>query len=383
MRSWILRVVGLFLVGSMAQADEPIQTKFGAKLYGRIKLDAAYDFARTDDGNFAKWVLSEADKKDDDQFNMTARESRVGLWLYGPDVAEINTKGRLEIDFYEGGAENKNRLMLRHVYMQLDWPEYDMSLIAGQTSDVISPLVISTLNYSVGWWVGNIGYRRPQVRLTKNMDLNGDSVVILEGALTRTIGDDWGDHPGDTGEDAGFPTVQGRVAVKTPLFQDKLACLGISGHWGQEEYDPEESGSSRDFDSWSVNLDLEIPILDQLCLKGEFFTGENLDAYLGGIGQGVNRIDLKEVYSTGGWVALDVKLNDKWNCLFGASIDDPKDSDLPQGARARNTALFANAMYDITEAVKTGVEVSFWDTRYVGLDKGDSIRCQGSFIYTF
>jgi len=383
MRKLTLSVLGLFLAGSVALGEEPLQTQFGAKLYGKIKLDAAYDSARTDNGNFARWVESEADNEDDNQFNMTARESRFGVWLYGPEMAGMDTKGRAEIDFYEGGAENKNRIMLRHAYVQLDWPDCDMSVLAGQTSDVISPLYISTINYVVGWWSGNIGYRRAQLRLTKNVDLGGDSGLVFQGAASRTIGDDWGENPGDTGEDSGFPTLQGRVAVKAPLLAETPACLGVSGHWGQEEYDADEFGDGEDFDSWSMNMDLHVPIMEQLGLKAEFFTGENLDAYLGGIAQGVNRTGMNEIASTGGWVALDVKPHDKWSCLVGASIDDPEDDDLNEGDRAKNTALFANVMYSITKALKTGVEVSLWDTDYVGGENGDSIRGQGTLIYYF
>ena len=134
-------------------------------LYGTIKLDAAYDTSSIDVGNFARWVESPA-VEDDDQFNLTARQTRLGLRLAGPETEALAASGRVEIDFYEGGEENKNRLMLRHAYMVVDWLEPDIELLAGQTSDLISPLVPMTLNYSVAWWAGNIGYRRPQARLT-------------------------------------------------------------------------------------------------------------------------------------------------------------------------------------------------------------------------
>lgn len=46
-------------------------------------------------------------------------------------------------------------------------------------------------------------------------------------------------------------------------------------------------GADLDADSWSANLDFDISILDWQRIKSEIFTGENLDVYLGGIGQGV------------------------------------------------------------------------------------------------
>ena len=105
--------------------------------------------------------------------------------MFGPKGEDIQTGGRVEIDFYGGGAENKSNPMMRHAYLNLDWPKDKFSILAGQTSDVISPLFPDTLNYTVGWWVGNIGYRRPQIRLTKSYTLDKDMELKLEGALAQ------------------------------------------------------------------------------------------------------------------------------------------------------------------------------------------------------
>jgi hypothetical protein len=147
---------------------KPVVSGLDVEIYGRLKLDAAYDSSRIFNGNFAQWVEPENRNKTDNQFNMTANESRLGLWIYGPKNQDFKTSGRVEVDFYgSGGTENKPNLMLRHAYMNLDWPQDKFSILAGQTSDVISPLLPSMLNYTGGWWAGNIGYRRPQLRLTK------------------------------------------------------------------------------------------------------------------------------------------------------------------------------------------------------------------------
>ncbi|MHC4751100.1 MAG: DcaP family trimeric outer membrane transporter, partial [Planctomycetota bacterium] len=141
------------------QTPKPVWSNLDIQLYGYLKLDAAYDTSRTDNGNYAKWVEPENNNKNDDQFNMTANQSRFGMKITGPENDLMSTSGRVEADFYGGGEENKPKLMLRHAYMKLDWPVDRFNIIAGQTSDVISPLFPSTVNYSVGWWTGNIGYR--------------------------------------------------------------------------------------------------------------------------------------------------------------------------------------------------------------------------------
>jgi len=57
-----------------AAAEKPaIRSKYGAELYGYVKLDASYDSAQTEIGNYALYVPSEQTKDDDDRFNLTAR----------------------------------------------------------------------------------------------------------------------------------------------------------------------------------------------------------------------------------------------------------------------------------------------------------------------
>ncbi|RJP18382.1 MAG: hypothetical protein C4527_29040 [Candidatus Omnitrophota bacterium] len=360
-----------------------VRSKFGADLYGHFKLDAAYDTSRTDAGNFNRWVISGDDSRNDDQFNLTASESRFGLRFHDAPFGNAVASGRVEVDFYGGGAENKANPMMRHAYLQLDWPDYDFSLLAGQTADVISPLVPSTLNYSVGWWTGNIGYRRPQLQARKRWNVSETSSLSLQAALARTIGDTWGFHPGDTGEDAGFPSMQARLAYTVPLWLKKPVEVGVSGHWGQEEYDIDRLDHGRDFDSWSMNLDLLLPLMEKLEFKGELWTGENLDAYLGGINQGVNQLLLHEIAATGGWAALSTGPWSKWTFTSGVTIDDPQNSDLNAGDRTRNMSIFGNAFYAWSEAVQWGLEVSYWDTKYHSKDDGDNVRVQTSFIYKF
>ncbi len=375
------------------KGKKTVWSNLDIQLYGYIKLDAAYDTSRIDNGNYSKWVQSEATNRDDDQFNMTANQTRLGLKIFGPDDGNIKTSGRIEIDFFGGGAENKSQVMMRHAYMKIDWPDKRFNIIAGQTSDVISPLYPDTLNYSVGWWAGNIGYRRPQIRLTKSFMLNDDVDVKLEGALARTIGVENQLTPkSESGEDSGLPGVQARVGAKFPFLREKKTELGISGHWAKEEYDTTPSGGNDKFDSWSLNFDLTQPINEWLSIKGEFFTGENLSAYLGGIGQGIRNINTattppiydKEIGSKGGWVAAGLGPWDKWRFTVGASVDDADNDDLSGVTnRELNRSIFGNAIYSINKNTEVGFELSQWHTEYVGQRNADSLRGQTSFIYKF
>jgi hypothetical protein len=363
------------------------------QLYGKVKLDASYDSSRTDVGNFARWVEPENLNPNDEQFNMTANETRLGMLINGPDDGNLKTSGRVEIDFYGGGDENKSHLMMRHAYMKMDWPNKRFNIIAGQTSDVISPLVPSTLNYSVFWWVGNIGYRRPQIRLTKEYTVKNNVDLKLECALARTIGRTNTPLPvafrTDSGEDAGFPSVQARFGVTLPVFGKKKTTIGVSAHWGQEEYDIaiNGTGANKKFLSWSLNMDLNQPVNDKCTIKAEVFTGENLSAYLGGIGQGVTTTaginQYEEIGSSGGWIAAGFGPWGKFSYNIGVGMDDVKKGNVQISNKTMNRCVFANAIYAANKHTDIGLELSHWRTEYYGNGDAESLRAQLSFIYKF
>lgn len=383
----------LAMVQKQTSVKKPVWSNLDIQLYGYLKLDASYDTSRTSPGNYVKWVDSEISGKDDNEFNMTARQTRLGMRITGPEENGVKTSGRVEIDFYEGGAENKPRIMMRHAYLKIDWPEDQFNIIAGQTSDVISPLNPSTLNYSVMWWAGNIGYRRAQIRLTKTFSLTSDVDLKLEGAIARTIGDDELVTTADakSGEDAGFPSLQGRASLKFPWLGYKPTTVGFSGHWGKEEYDnTATTATSEEFETWSVNFDLTQPIYKWLTIKGEFFNGENLDAYLGGIGQGVRSTTSAGITtyhdvisSKGGWLAANLGPWQKWRFNLGAGLDDVDNGDVNAAGRTQNRSVFANAIYSINKNTEIGFEISQWHTERKGQSDADNLRAQTSFIYKF
>ena len=361
-------LISVFVFGTtllaQGQKKSTIQTAFPMTFYGFIKLDAAYDAGRINVGNYARWV--ENDEERDDQFHLTVRQTRLGIQFFGPESGSMKTTGKVEIDFYGGGAENKNVIMMRHAFMNIYWAKADLSVLAGQTSDVISPLVPSTINYVVAWWAGNIGYRRPQVRITKDISIGELSRLEMQAAVVRSIG----------GASAGFPGFQGRLSLSFPFIRKKIATVGFSGHTGREE---------DNHSTWSINSDITLPLGKCLIVMGEYWMGENLDAYLGGIGQGFQNQNgiLLEIWARGGWAALNIEPGSSWHFGLGGSVDDPDDPYLLEGDRSRNMSLFFNAKVDLNAALQMGIEVSYWETDYKGMDSQQSTRVQGTMMYSF
>jgi hypothetical protein len=365
------------------KAGKSVWSDLDVQLYGFIKADASYDTSRTHTGNYVVWVEPELVKENDDEFNMTANETRLGIRVKGPDEGRMLTSGCIEVDFYGSSAdENKAKLQMRHAYLQMQWPDRGLSLLAGQTWDVISPLIPHTLNYTVLNYVGNIGHRRPQIRLTKDFSLSSQTTLKLQTAISRTIGEDI--IHSETGEDAGFPSLQGRVSLAFPWSPSGKSAVGLSGHWGREEYDDAVVvGETYTADSWSVIVDWHQPIYKWMALKVELFMGENLDAYVGGIGQGINPVTGEEIDSHGGWFSLAFDPSDKWQYNIGASFDDVEDEEVNEGDRTLNTSAFGNTIYAANKYMDIGLEISYWGTDYLGDGDADDLRFQASFKFKF
>ncbi len=341
---------------------------------GYFKGDAIYDANRTYPGNFAIWVPY-GGSEDDDAMHITAREMRLGLNFSWCENGYC-TKAKLEYDFYGLGAEpsglnameNKATSMLRHAFLEVTKGRW--SILAGQTSDVISPLVPATVNYTVCWAQGNIGYRRPQVRVSTWAVLGEKAKLKAAVAATRTLGSDL-DHDGiDDGMDAPYPTVQGRLGLDMKFGECGSAAVGVSGHYGIEKWGIEDSTET---ESWSFNTDLKFVVNKRVYVSGEYFIGQNLGTYFGGILQSVNPM-MNEIFTVGGWGMLSVKPIERLTVNAGYAFDDPDDADfeLPEGIiqtfRDKNSVVFGNLMYAVTSTVTAMFEVSYLKTEYLTKD---------------
>ena len=363
-------------------------------LYGYVKLDAAYDSSRISAGNFARWVESEQIRRNDDEFNMTANQTRLGLRLSGEPSDEFRYGGVVEADFYSGiGADNSPTPRLRLANLTFEWPRVGFGVLAGQAADVISPLYPTTVNYSVAWWQGDIGFRRPQLRLIQSIKPTEDVEFKLEVAATRTIASTLFtpmDFVGDPGADAGYPTAQGRVSATFPGIEKRPLTLGVSGHWGQIEHDLTMTNNNKIlFTSWSGNVDLSLPITSWLGIQGEAYIGSNLGAYVGGIGQGISVPLLKPIDDEGGWVAASLGPWKRWLFNVGYGIDKVDRGDLAAtmnpmtDPRASNQMYFGNVFYSLNSRIQLALELMHMRTTYKSVAPGDDWREQFALILKF
>ncbi|MHC4877947.1 MAG: hypothetical protein ACYTGL_15930 [Planctomycetota bacterium] len=372
--------------------------------YGIGWVNLAFDTSRTRTGAFTIFAQSR-DVEGESAFSVNARSSRFGTRVTGPEVFGGKTTGRVEFDFF-GSAQTENRagILLRHAFGEFVGENW--RAVGGQTSDVISPLIPNMQNFTPGWGAGNIGYRRAQSRFEWWQDFADAGRFSLQGSINQTIVTDFATDPLTGGEDAGWPTLMGRIAFRPEWSAHQCdsspaGCrprpgylapgtglrpeLGISGHIGREQVDfttpPLED--DRQFTSWSLNVDLYLPLTEDFGVQGEFFWGNVLGTFQGGIIQGIDPVLRRGIRSTGGWGEVWYQVTDRVHTHAGFGIDDPSNSNLSVGRRSQNHFWFGNAVFDVTELFSVGLEVSYWQTRFVGLSDGEAVRIETVMKYRF
>lgn len=373
--------------------------------YGILWGSATYETQRTTPGPFVLFVQTPT-SENEQEFEVDTRRTRVGLDVTGPNVPMFggaSSSGKLEVDFHgQFLTENQATIQIRHAYAEVK--NEDWKLMAGQTWDLMSPLMPGVVNYSVGWDGGNIGFRRMQIRIDRYLQFSDVFMVtpqlaiaqdIVPESLQRVIPAGDGTTTFDRvikPETAAWPPIQGRLGCTVGERGEgcQPATFGISGHIGEQGFDYRPGNpynilrENVRVSTWSFNTDVRIPINDRFGIQGEFFTGSNLGTFFGGVGQGINLATGLGIRSTGGWGEVWYDWTPRLHSHVGYGIDDPADEDLTAGSsRIYNHFLFGNLSLDITKKMIVGFEVSSWKTLYLKQQPGDSLTFEFSGQYGF
>lgn len=367
--------------------------------YGFARLDAVMLTHRMNHPQYSMWVRPDS-VTSGGRPNLTVygRLTRFGL-RFGVDglSEEIDISGKVEADFQNGGSESRPAPRLRHGFAQISSDLW--FILAGQTWDLVSPLYTSAHADALMWNAGNLGDRRPQLRLgltPGDEDLNFR--IAAAAATTGAIdGQDLDQNGRLDGFDAGVPMVQGLAEVNWKNWTDQPLTAGVSASWAVEHLsgppadiswiDGESYGGERTFYSRSLNAHLSLPLTGWWRLRGEAFYGDNLADVRGGIGQSLNARTGEEIRAVGGWAETVFEPHDKYQAILGASIDDVFDGDLPGPPanedcggdcdvefRTRNRTLYAVQKYRPWEPVQFGLEYWYWATDYADAETGNAHR---------
>ncbi len=364
-----------------------VSSRYGLSLYGYFKLDTFYNSGLSSKQEIPYWVLPDSGINQGD-FDLTAKETRIGMDFAGPEVMDGKVSGKLELDFY-GQINSPTNLAKNHAYTPrsrhayLNWDFGDWTVLAGKTWEpyiVISP---QSLNFAYYNFQGQLGLRKTQLRLTRKLKSGLDIVGAVIESVGGVHGADLDGDLQDDGSDSEFPSFAAKFVYRRATEVQKDFVLGMSVVYGQEQLDLLPNASGKRFDAWAVTAAYELPVSEWLTMKTNAFIGSNMDSYWGGVGQGINLQTQEEIAGWGMWSQLQFQPTDAWSLNVGYSIDNPDDADLNFGNRTKNETWLINTYYNFHPSLIWGLEYMRGSTGYLGLGTADNDHIHSSLIYKF
>jgi hypothetical protein len=351
-------------VAELAQVKVESSTRFPVRLFGTIHASV---FANS---GVANWLdnpnLVGAPPPDGQVGTMSAslRQTRIGFLSDGPTLGSFRTNAVFAMDFFGGipGFQTGQVMGLPRLLVAFARIENDRTAVEiGQDHMILAPRDPSSLaafSFPLLFRSGNLYLRVPQVRVEQKLT----SVLRATAGIVAPVAGDMTEAyvfvpPALSGERSRRPGVQARVAyVAGDADSTRLVDIGVSGHTGWER-----RGASL-ARSWATALDASVR-RDVIGAAGEFFLGENIDAFGGATG-----LDAR---SAGGWGELQIYPSERLLFVAGAGVDELRDARTDTLARQRNRSAFGNITFSITPELQTAFEYRLLRTRVGGVDRSN------------
>jgi hypothetical protein len=366
--------------------------KFRITPYGHLRLDCAYDDSRTNSGNNCAYVKPVKTRHRDDEMNITHRHTRLGMLFEAP-VESVKASGKLEFDFYnKGGVEDSAGVRLRQAFGKFAF-KGGWSILFGQANDVVAPRVPGILNTAVLKGIGNVGHRRPQLRLSKTIKGDSASLEFAAAACRAYSAKDHDNGGTDDGEDAAVPDGQFRIGFeyifasgpKADAKKDPKIEFGVWGFTGRREVDYDKGANVKMHAIGGYGADWRLTLPKGFSIEGEVWGGTGYGSiYKGGVLQDINKTLRETIDARGYWLQLGYKACSKCTLYCGFGCDNPDDDDLNTDNRSLNKSKFANIRYNVTKSGWIGLEYQYIGTSYLGTEDeyGDN-RVQLTFCMSF
>lgn len=319
-------------------------------------------------------------------FELSARATNIGFNVTGPAIGDFKSGGLILL--YAFGQEyfaNYYGITIFQGFGELRNEDWRISF--GLMQDLINPQMPTTLNWSLGGAAGNLGFIRGQVRAERFLEINDLSQVTLQTAISQATNTEYAvptiSDRLSFGEPNGLPNFEGRIALglgelavsATSPQPQRPFEIGVSGMYGQlrtitsDFLNPSIRVVS---DSSMIGCDLRAQVSDRMGCKGEFFYGQGLGSYLGGVAQSVNIDTFRSIRTIGGFGEVYLYWTNTLHSHVGYGIDDPFDADVAASQRVRNQFFFGNIICDVSKNLQLGLEVSQWQTAYPNPVLGDN-----------
>jgi hypothetical protein len=270
--------------------------------YGYARLDAIHDTTQSFDDGIQPNLVARAGtyKGDHRRMNVTARDSRFGVYLGAPTFHGLKTTAQLEFDFFGIPPTDARKhdvavfspIRMRHAFFKLETSVIDV--IAGQY-------------YTLFGWNGHfypatgaflgipaqVYHRDPQLRLEKAIHF-GDAALTVAVAAARAGQRDSGvpdAHAGILFEYQGWSGAAMSGFGRPSLTPISLGISGIYRRFEVPQFRTEPGSEAVRAQGWGVAAQAMLPVIparsvddrgNALTLNGEFSIGTGIaDEYTG------------------------------------------------------------------------------------------------------
>lgn len=361
---------------------------FNVSVFGALKLDMIFGQARAISPGTPFFLLPGPNPGfDDDYVSIHARQTTLGMALVGPQFGGFQSGGQVITMFFDNSViADQYGLLPLQAFGELrndDW-----RFAAGLQFDVFSPGIPTILPFSALGGSGNAGNSfRGQIRLERFMVVNDVRQWTLQMALSEptvtTVNPDL-----RISEDNGWPNVEGRIALGLGAIEGQGPAakrpleIGLSGVVGQlRTTDPGVRQVVADV--WGVSSDFRWKLTDVYGVQAEVYTGQGLGSYNAGVLQNINTTTLQAIRTSGGFGEFYYYWTPCLHSHFGYGIDNPLDRDVNAGGRLRNSTVFANALWDVNATFRIGMELTWRETTYLGLNPNEGAGFQTQLQWAF
>lgn len=360
-----------------AQTKVESGSRFKLRLYGEILFNTylnSSESASTDVPTIAFPNSVIAGRKRNN-LGATMRQTKIGLAMTGPRLADARLSAHAEFDFWGGSIARTDgdilgTLRIRTASIRLDWDRTTLEI--GQKEPIVSPL---TPNSLAATWIppmastGNLWQWRPQLTVEHRARLGESSFLVLQGGFMPNFSDISGVPVGAAGGITleGNPGYEGRIAFRRALEDDRNFEIGFGGYGEQKVF-----SFNRRVNSYALTGDWQIPLASRLTFSGEAYYGQSIDLgeraatsvdrLYAATGNVLNPATvIRGIHSAGGWAQLSIKATQKLEFNLAAGKDDPNNDDIRFGTignftRFKNQAASANFIYFLTQNFEMSLE---------------------------
>jgi len=402
--SRLLMATAIIGVGGIAGTAQAQTTEPKFEVYGFAQVDFTQDFMRVDpDWDDAlrpsKIPTTEDTFGDNGQTSISVKQSRFGVKAQ-QDIAGKPLFVKFEFDLFGvGGDAGQTTFRLRHAYGQ--WGP----VTAGQTDSAFMDM--SIFPNTIEYWgpTGMVFVRTPQIRYTFQSGENRFVVALekpsndIDAGNIRTVDPALGSN---IQGDEELPDLTGHYRYAGDWGHVQLA--GILRRVGYETAGTPDNEPSSHKMGWGLNLTSNIKAGQKDVVHLGVVYGEGIASYMNdggtdmgpkakpGVSQpivGAPPVPPGSLYGDvlpllGLTAYYDHYWNDQWSSSIGWSMTKVDNTNFQEGS-AFQTGQYAsaNVLYTPDPRILAGAELLWGEREDFNGNKGDDLRIQVSFKYSF